>query len=220
MKLHLTIAVLFSLLFIISGVLQAQPYAVPANSRDNTLVLTIENSGEMSVGEVTVRVVSPPSYLHFTPEHIALPALPLGSAEDVSFSFAVDRSAPMEHTDKIFIEVRAGTQRWTREISLTYLPPVSYHLAQNFPNPFNPTTTIQYQLPTDGHVTLEIYNVLGEKVRKLVEGIEESGYHEVEWDATNTSGSPVGNGVYFYRLTVQGTKGSSFLSVKKMLVVK
>ena len=84
--------------------------------------------------------------------------------------------------------------------------PHEYALAQNYLNPFNPSTTIEFTLPQGGYVTLRVYNVLGEEVAALVAGEHAAGTFKATWDA---SGLP--SGVYFYRLTageyVQTKKG-------------
>jgi hypothetical protein len=64
--------------------------------------------------------------------------------------------------------------------------PEKIELNQNFPNPFNPSTTIRFGLPTRSHVTLSIFNTLGQKVATLVTGTQEAGYHEVRFDAVNS----------------------------------
>ena len=85
-----------------------------------------------------------------------------------------------------------------------------YLLNNNFPNPFNPSTAISYQLSAAGRVTLKVYDVLGREVATLVNGKENAGYYRVNFD-----GSKLASGVYFYRLTA-----GDFTSVKKMLMVK
>ncbi|MFB0515792.1 MAG: T9SS type A sorting domain-containing protein [Candidatus Neomarinimicrobiota bacterium] len=80
--------------------------------------------------------------------------------------------------------------------------PVGYGLYQNYPNPFNPTTQIVYEIPETELVTLEVYNLLGHKVRTLVDGIQTVGAHIVVWDARADNGMPVASGTYFYRLKV------------------
>lgn len=78
--------------------------------------------------------------------------------------------------------------------------PSDFALMQNHPNPFNPETVIAYRLPERGRVTLEIYNLLGQKVRTLVRGIQSAGTHEARWDGTDDRGQPLSSGVYYYRL--------------------
>lgn len=75
------------------------------------------------------------------------------------------------------------------------------HLEQNFPNPFNAETVISYSIPRDGHVRLEVFNLLGQSVAPLVDGWNPSGPHTVRWDGNDRSGRPAASGVYFYRLT-------------------
>lgn len=93
--------------------------------------------------------------------------------------------------------------------------PMTYSLAQNYPNPFNPTTTIGFALPAAGDVKLEVFNLLGQKVRTLVNGELMAGQHTVEWDGTTNAGSKVASGVYFYRLTAE-----KFTDTRKMLLLK
>jgi len=90
------------------------------------------------------------------------------------------------------------------------ITPVSHALLQNFPNPFNPSTTITYELPRASHVTLGVYDVLGRQVEVLVNDVRDAGRHEVRFDGTGLS-----NGVYFYRLQTDG-----FLSTRRMLLTK
>jgi len=94
--------------------------------------------------------------------------------------------------------------------------PTNYALFQNYPNPFNPTTTIKYSLPSAGMVTLEVFNILGEKVVRLVNEIEHAGYHEVKWNTTGFA-----SGVYFYMIYVNAGEGNKdFRAVKKMILLK
>jgi hypothetical protein len=94
-------------------------------------------------------------------------------------------------------------------------PTPSVFSTQNYPNPFNPSTTIAYALPTRAHVTIEILNVLGQAVRKLVDEDVAAGNHLVFWDGTTSSGHAVSSGVYFYRL-IAGTN----IATRKMLLLK
>lgn len=99
--------------------------------------------------------------------------------------------------------------------------PATYSLMQNYPNPFNPSTNIRYALPQTAHVTVRIYNLLGQEVALLKDEIETAGGHQAVWLGKNNIGQSVSSGVYFYRLEAKPLGGSqSFTSFKKMLLLK
>ena len=78
-------------------------------------------------------------------------------------------------------------------------------LRQNYPNPFNASTSIYYQLDSPGSASLEVFNILGQSVRKLVDGeTQPAGLYHVVWDGTDESGQIVSSGMYFYRLVTDG----------------
>ena len=79
--------------------------------------------------------------------------------------------------------------------------PTDFALGQNYPNPFNPSTIIPYQLPTAGHVRLDVFNLLGQRLATLVDAERSAGVHTEQWDATDAAGRAVGAGVYIYRLS-------------------
>ena len=82
--------------------------------------------------------------------------------------------------------------------------PTDFALGQNYPNPFNPSTIIPYQLPAAGHVRLEVFNVLGQRLATLVDAERPAGAHTAQWDGTDAAGRAVGAGVYIYRLSSGG----------------
>jgi hypothetical protein len=93
--------------------------------------------------------------------------------------------------------------------------PDRFTLGQNFPNPFNPSTVIPFSLPRRAHVTLSVFNVLGQEVVRLVDRDEPAGAHQVIWDSHNGAGRTVASGVYLYRLTAGTT-----VQTRKMLLIK
>ncbi len=93
--------------------------------------------------------------------------------------------------------------------------PLSFELHQNFPNPFNPTTAISFSLPVTTEVSLEVFNMLGQRVKRLHTGRLSPGTHTYDWDATDGCGRKVANGVYFYRLT-----SGRLSQTKKMVLLK
>ncbi len=94
--------------------------------------------------------------------------------------------------------------------------PTEFLISQNYPNPFNPSTAIRYGLPQRSMVTIEVFNSLGQTVKVLASGVEDVGYHEVEWNAY------VSSGIYFYRIAAVSLSdpAKSFIDVKKMLLLK
>ncbi len=95
------------------------------------------------------------------------------------------------------------------------LVPIAYALEQNFPNPFNPTTTIRYQLSKRSAVSLEIYDLLGRRVKTLVKGDQVTGSYSVQWRSDNDAGNAVASGVYIYRL-----RAGDFVQSRKLLLLR
>ena len=99
--------------------------------------------------------------------------------------------------------------------------PEVYQLRNNYPNPFNPSTTILYDLPKQSNVVLKVYSMLGQEVATLVNGVIEAGYQQVVWNGKYDDGRQVASGVYLFRMFAQPTsKGEAFTQVKKMLMIK
>ncbi|MBK9332152.1 MAG: T9SS type A sorting domain-containing protein [Ignavibacteria bacterium] len=93
---------------------------------------------------------------------------------------------------------------------ITIASPDEYSLNQNYPNPFNPSTKISFQIPTDGVVTLKIFDISGKEVMELVNGNLNAGFHTINFNATGLT-----SGVYFYKLTA-----GNFTKVMKMSLIK
>jgi len=93
--------------------------------------------------------------------------------------------------------------------------PTEFELCQNYPNPFNPGTRVEYTLKKAGHVTLHIYNILGEKVKILLDQDQPAGLYQINWDGKNDKGQSVSSGLYLYKLEVNG-----FSQAKRMLLLK
>ncbi|MCP4632913.1 MAG: T9SS type A sorting domain-containing protein [candidate division Zixibacteria bacterium] len=96
-----------------------------------------------------------------------------------------------------------------------YVPSTTGINVKAYPNPFNASTTIEFDLPRPSQVTVTVYNLLGENIRSLVDGDESTGKHAIIWDGKDASGKPVASGVYFYRFEV-----SDHSETKKMLLLK
>ncbi|MEE9443291.1 MAG: C1 family peptidase [candidate division Zixibacteria bacterium] len=93
--------------------------------------------------------------------------------------------------------------------------PVMYSLKQNYPNPFNPSTVFDYTVETRSHVTISIFNILGQPVKTLVDEVKSAGTHSISWDGTNEDGKPMSTGIYFYRIT-----SGDYTETRKMILLK
>ena len=108
--------------------------------------------------------------------------------------------------DAWFIDLREGSDM---------IPEIIEFSASNYPNPFNPTTTISYSLPLEGNISLNVYNVKGQLVRQLIDGSQLEGHYEVVWNGKDNNEKSVSSGIYFYKLS---TKDETIM--KKMLMLK
>jgi len=101
------------------------------------------------------------------------------------------------------------------QITQTSNVPEEFSIEQNYPNPFNPICEVAYTLPTNCHVRLTIYNILGQKVRVLVDEYQSAGHKSVKWDGKDAQGQELASGVYFYRL-----EAGEFAQTKKMVLLR
>jgi photosystem II stability/assembly factor-like uncharacterized protein len=113
-------------------------------------------------------------------------------------------------------EVRRLVLKVTGSSSL----PKEFSLSQNYPNPFNPTTNIKYALPVDSKLTMDVYNVLGQRVRTLISNDLPAGYHVVEWNGTGNAGQQLASGVYFLQMSATGINGKKFSEIRKLMMMK
>ncbi len=114
-----------------------------------------------------------------------------------------------------------GTSKYSKEIEVAIVAgPKDYALFQNFPNPFNPSTTIRYALPYQSNVKISIYNITGQLIKVLVNSEQPTGNHEVTF-GTNSNGEQLSSGIYFYTIEAQAVGSSgSFRQTKKMVLMK
>jgi hypothetical protein len=126
-----------------------------------------------------------------------------------------DRGVVPGTTYRYQIGVTDGDGEFRSPIVTVSVPRSGTSLAQNTPNPFNPTTLIRYELSDREHVTLSVYDAGGTLVRRLVDEFRPVGRSEVVWDGRNDAGTPVGSGVYFYRLDA-----GKFTESRKMVLLK
>ncbi|MCP4704006.1 MAG: T9SS type A sorting domain-containing protein [candidate division Zixibacteria bacterium] len=103
----------------------------------------------------------------------------------------------------------------TMTSSETDVLPTDFALDQNYPNPFNPSTTFDFALPKASQVNIEIFNVLGQKVKTLADAEYPAGFYSVNWDGMDDNGSNVASGIYFYRMNTE-----EFQDTKKLMLLK
>jgi hypothetical protein len=142
-----------------------------------------------------------------------------GSGEVARIAVRAPSSEPvrvrLEEVELRNIDNEGETVELPEEVAMPFAPTVSA-LLQNHPNPFNPTTVLTYDVATPGRVTIRIYDVAGRFVRTLVDAHTGVGRHRVEWDGLDATGTPVGSGIYFYRMTAPGYEPVA----RKMLLLK
>jgi len=190
--------------------------------RDTTFAVTNLGGGDDSVDVALDYVnVTPDSAVTIAPTAFALPSF---SSQDLRFSIHPPLLASgTTYNAKVLIDSRFGQGTTHFEKTMIFVTtgtlsvpaqtsdlPTVFALHQNYPNPFNPTTTISYGLPQKSHVSLKVYNTLGQLVATLVNDEQEAGYREVKFD-----GSDLASGVYFYQL-----QAGSYVNTKKLLLLR
>ncbi len=138
------------------------------------------------------------------------------TTEPQQYSFKDTKLESGKYSYRLKIVDMDGTYEYSNEIEVEVGLPQEFTLSQNYPNPFNPTTTINFALPYESRVTLSVFNVLGERVAVLFDGIKSAGYHDVV-----LNGSNLASGMYIYTIEANSVDGSKkFNSVKKMMLMK
>jgi len=111
--------------------------------------------------------------------------------------------------------LKQGLPKQQPQTSRDQLSLVTFRLEQNYPNPFNPETAISYHLPDACHVTLKIYNLLGQQIKTLVDHDAPAGSHTIRWDGKDEHGHNLASGIYLYRL-----EAGSYVASKKLALVR
>jgi hypothetical protein len=119
---------------------------------------------------------------------------------DTSFKYVDESIVPGASYRYCVAVIEGGAQRVLFETEAVTVPPRVLALMQNHPNPFNPSTTIEYSLPESGYVSLAVFDVAGRRVARLVDGKQEQGPHAVQWTGRDQNGAAVASGLYFYKL--------------------
>jgi len=187
-------------------------YEVQPGTKGNGIKLTVANvSEENSAQNVSVVLTKKSSALSFDKETETIETIEAKAEAEAMFTFDVERNTPVNRKDTVEFMITDGIGiMMMKSFIFTYTVPKEFKLEQNFPNPFNPTTKIQYQLPQDARVTLKVYDILGSEVATLVNEEQEAGYKEVQFN-----GNGIASGMYVYRL-----QAGEYISTKKMMLLK
>lgn len=212
------ITILFLLLLIVSSYSQSI-YEMTPGTENNKIILSLSNiSINANAENIRIHLTKGSPNLSFDKQEVTVKKVKAGEETDVYFSFDVKREVSSGESDTVeFLITDNKSVSVTKQFILKYALPEEYIMEQNFPNPFNPSTTIRYQLPFDSRITLKVYDILGNEVATLINGVQQAGYKEVVFEA-----STISSGVYIYRLTAENLtdRKQTFISTKKMIAVK
>jgi len=171
--------------------------------------------------DTTTAAADAGSYTNFvgmhggSPQSIINDTISLYLPQDSLYFDVVFTSYTGQNNGGGFSYIRTSVNNSELDMDDEFLFPHKYALQQNFPNPFNPRTTIHYELPNQELVQIIIFNLLGHQVKRLVYGFRGAGVNSIVWDGTNDHGQPVSAGIYIYQLQAGG-----FLQTRKMILLK
>ncbi len=204
-------------------------------SEKDTLDFGIVNEGDSTIMSFNLRNnsskdITITSYYFTDSTFLPLTQPPFLLKKNVSKSISVQYNSQdsKTHIDTLLIRTETGTEMIAQYVILkadsntvtsvneSFIAPENFVLFQNYPNPFNPSTTIKYSLPERSNVVISIFNVLGERIVRLKDGVEDRGNHRVNWQPKNIS-----SGFYFYKAEINLLNSKKRISqTKKMLFIK
>lgn len=211
------------LVIFISGLVYSQKvYEIPFASEGNELELNILNDSEININDLVISISEKPDWIKFDLSEQKIFLLKPEESKDVKFNFDIAKTAEIMKTNQITFKISGSSENWTKEISLMIQPPAKFDMDQNFPNPFNPVTTIGYTIPAGKSdyalapkVNLTVYDILGREVKTLVNENQDPGYYKYEWYAGSYA-----SGIYISQLTISGDGVREQRLRKKMLLMK
>jgi hypothetical protein len=196
--------------------LMAQVYDIPFGSKGNTIELQVVNSGQQRGTDLKVVATTIPEWIHMNSTEASINNLSPQQTHNVTFKFDASEQAIIGQTASLTFQIlENGTAIGTRAFSLRSEAPATFELFHNYPNPFNPATTISYQLPEAMEVKILIYNILGQRVHTLVNANQPPGKYALRWDASAQS-----SGMYLYRFRGTTRSGKTYTDEQKMLLIK
>lgn len=185
-------------------------YEIPFLSKGNEIELAITNSVNITLKDVTVKIIKAPEWVELIKNREDIPAIKTNGEKTITFSFNIKRTAKINTNENIVFSIKNDNVEYEKTIAIKVAAPKQYTLYQNYPNPFNPTTKIEYDLPKENNVSLFVYDILGREVLNLVNETQKEGHYLVEFN-----GRGLASGIYFYNL-----RSGSYVQSKKMILVK
>jgi hypothetical protein len=208
-------------------------YDGPDNEYDGAYGIAVDPSGNVYVTGESDKIEQTISGYKFTSDCATIKYSPAGDtlwtrryngwadSNDAGLDIATDTRGNVYVTGKSFgsnfdyVTIKYSSKTRVGEEAGQENIPSRFVLGQNFPNPFNPVTSIEYYLPKSTWVNLLVYNILGQRVRVLVDEHQSPGYKSVQWDGKDSQGKEVTSGIYFYRI-----EAGNFVQAKKMVLIR
>lgn len=206
------------------GYAQGQPtgdtsqkfHTVPIGSTENTLELTLENSTDQEINNITLSISSLSSWVRFKQAEVSVEAVEPNEQTPVSFFFSISGEAVLHDTTSVRLTATSKQGAlWVTTIRLKATAPAAFKLFPNFPNPFTEGTTIRYNLPDRMQVRVRVYDLLGRRVATLADEAQEAGQYDLRWETGR-----IASGMYICRIVAEGQEGQSFVDQQKMMLVK
>ena len=191
-------------------------WQVPFASAGNRITLIVQNGSSIEAKDVSVTINNHPSWIELKSNTLVIKRIAAEAAGDAEFVFSVSRRAPVGRDTTLTAVIKTSDgHTWTKEIKVSVAAPKNYKLYGNFPNPFNPSTKLAFELPGASHVRISVYDNIGREVARIADGEYTAGYNELTWNGTGFDGSRVSSGVYFCRFAAD-----SWNRVIKMMLLK
>jgi hypothetical protein len=161
-----------------------------------------------------------PSGIKYDPDSTGVHVYSLGTHEHWDNATDMKYSRNLNPTSGTGIEL-IETEQTATSVAERENSPEYFRIYPNYPNPFNPSTTIAYSLPEKSSVEIKIFDLQGREIRSFTVGAQSPGYQRVVWNGTNDRGNPIASGVYVYRVTASSLgDGKTFAQSAKMLLLK
>ena len=209
----------FLLVLLLPVFCMAAVYPVPMGTHGNQLFLAVQNHFEWCLKNVKVTVVSHPDWVEFENETAILDSIESQGLKEAGFQFQVFEGES-GRTGEVVFQIFNDKEEPVTTCKLSFQAELNLQdskLLSPFPNPANPEATIAFALKEPSHVNLALYNILGQRVRTLLDEERKAGLWHVHWDSRDDTGMTLASGVYVIRLMVRAKGKTRYWSEKLIL---